>query len=252
MPCCSRPWVSAKDVMFAVGATNGSPWGSGILRSPAPGDSWRWVELPDGPTPSATEPTYWYVQTHDERIVVAAARATLSEVSLWAWSSLDNTDWRGGPAGTFPGNSSAGRLHAIGGALVTVVQQGDGVVVLHSLDGAESWDEAPVAGLTVLENESAALTGGPWMTHGGHANALLSFSGETSRGSANALIEAPGPAGPWTITDPDCAYSEPVPRGHCNPPGRGGRARGTGHRGVARRRAHLGGRHLQGARARRR
>jgi len=76
------PVVSVNDVMFAVGATNGSPWGSGILRSPSPGDRWDWVELPEGPKPSTTEPTYWHVQPHDEQVVVSAARAALSEVSL--------------------------------------------------------------------------------------------------------------------------------------------------------------------------
>ncbi|HEX4901789.1 MAG TPA: hypothetical protein VFV42_03205 [Acidimicrobiales bacterium] len=209
--------MSVNDVMFAVGATNGSPWGSGILRSPSPGDPWDWVELPDGPKPSTTEPTYWHVQPHDEQVVVSAARATLSEVSLWAWSSPDGTGWRGGPIGTFAGNSSAGRLHPIGDALVSVVQRDGGVVVVHSVDGAQSWEEAPVARLTVSEGESAGLTGEPWITQDGRARALVSFSGETSRGFANVLIEAPGPAGPWTIADPDCAHSEPTPRGHCNP-----------------------------------
>lgn len=211
------PVVSAKSAVFAVGATNGSPWGSGILWSPSPGEPWKWVELPDGPKPSTTEPTYWYVQRRDEQVVVVAARATLSEVSLWAWSSLDDIDWRGGPVGTFAGNSSAGRLHAIGDALASVVQRDGGVVVFHSLDGARSWEEAPVAGLMVLEGESAGLADEPWITQDGRARALVSFSGETSRGFANVLIEAPGPAGPWTITDPDCAYSEPIPRGHCYP-----------------------------------
>jgi len=56
--------------------------------------------------------------------------------------------------GTFSGDSSAGRVHEIGDALVTVVQQGDRVAVLHSFDGAQSWEAAPVAGITVLDGES--------------------------------------------------------------------------------------------------
>jgi hypothetical protein len=157
------------------------------------------------------------VRSDEDRVVVSAVRATLTEVSLWAWYSPDNGEWRGGPVGTFPGNSSAGRLHTIGDALVTVVQQGDGVVVLYSLDGARSWREAPVAGITVQRGESAGLTGEPWTTSDGRLRALVSFSGETSRGFANVLIEAPSPAGPWTISDPDCAQSETIPRGHCYP-----------------------------------
>lgn len=211
------PVASAGDLIFALAATEGSVWASGIVRSLAPGEPWEPVALPDAPEPSPTGNFSWDLQAIDGGVFVSAAEATPAETILWAWSSSNGTDWIGGRIGAFPGASPYARFHNVGDALLRGIQRDGAVVLLHSLDAGQSWQEAPVAGITVLEGESAGLTADPWTNEAGQIRAVVYFSGETSRGFEYILIEAPSPGGPWTIVDPACPQSEQVPRGHCYP-----------------------------------
>lgn len=222
------PMASAGNLIFALAATEGSVWASGIVRSLDPGEPWEPVALPDAPEPSPTGNFTWDLQAIDRGVFVSAAEATPAGTILWAWSSSNGTDWTGGRIGAFRGASPYARFDNVGDSVVRVIQRNEAVVVLHTLDAGKSWHEAPIAGLAVLEGESAGLAGGPWTTPTGQVRMLVSYSGETSRGFENVSAEAPSPDGPWTVVDPMCPQNEQVPRGHCYPSVEAGTLRARG------------------------